>query len=91
MSNSNDGFSRNLPKLIDDQRIIASLSNATTQRHYFGHDLWLIFALGSSFNSLDSIANALKKSYVRFDSGFFGFIKSTKGSMLLKTFSMFHD
>ena len=65
--------------------MIASLSNATSKRHYFGHDLWLMFPLGLSVNSLDSIAQGLKNCFVRFDSGMFGFIQTTEGNTFNKS------
>ena len=73
---------QNLPKLIERQQEMARLSNTTSNRHYFGHDLWLIFSFGESKNSLEYITNALKPSLIRFDSGLFGFIQNTKGEIV---------
>ena len=77
---------QDFPKLLERQHEMAMLSNTTSKRHYFGHDMWLIFDSGESEKTLNSIASVLKSTLVRLDSGLFGFVKTDKGKFLEKLF-----
>ena len=34
---------KSLPTILERQLNAAKIANSTSQRHYFGHDMWLVF------------------------------------------------
>ena len=79
---------QSLPELLEMQQTMQSLSNGTSRLHFFGHDLWLIFPLGTTNDTIKSISDVLWSTPIRFDSGIFGFIENTAGKILLSTNSI---
>ena len=77
---------KSLPKILERQLNAAKIANTTSQRHYFGHDIWLVFVSNADEISLNSIKNRLKSSTIRLDSGIFSFTKNEKGKEFLFLF-----
>lgn len=72
---------RVLPKLLERQLNAAKIVKSTSQRHYFGHDMWLVFVSNNDEISLNSIKNVLRNSTIRLDSGIFCFNKNERGKV----------
>ena len=72
---------KRLPKLLERQLNAAKIANSTSQRHYFGHDIWLVFVSNADEISLNSIKDLLKNSTIRLDSGIFCFTKNDGGKV----------
>lgn len=72
---------KSLPKILERQLNAAKIANTTSQRHYFGHDMWLVFVSNADETSLNSIKNVLKNSTIRLDSGIFCFAKNERGKI----------
>ena len=70
-----------LPKLLERQLNAANIVKSTSQRHYFGHDMWLVFVSNKDEISLNSIKNVLRNSTIRLDSGIFCFNKNESGKV----------
>ena len=77
---------KGLPKLLERQLNAAKVATSTSQRHYFGHDIWLVFVSNADEMSLNSIKNRLKNSTIRLDSGIFFFTNNEKGKEFLFLF-----
>ena len=72
---------RGLPKILERQLNAAKIVKSTSQRHYFGHDMWLVFVSNKDEMSLNSIKNLLRNSTIRLDSGIFCFNKNERGKV----------